>query len=185
MLNKLREETRELHEKLEGNNLASRIIDHSISREEYEILLYQNLLAYAKVEDAIREFLPSEDILKSQRLRKDLKELGVEQANASWDIQFDCTNEAEAIGAAYVVEGSAMGGLMIGKEISNCEALKDLPPQHFFSGSKDAAKGWNLFLKRLRNNSFSEDEIFAASEKAKETFRLFEAAFKIEFSKLS
>lgn len=185
MLTNLREETRKLHEKLEGNNLASRIIDHSISREEYAILLYQNLLACAKVEDAIREFLPSEDISKTDKLRRDLKDLGVKQADASWDFQFDCANEAEAIGAAYVIEGSAMGGMMIGREIPNCEALKDLPAQHFFSGSRDAAKGWNVFLKRLRNSSFSEAEIFAASEKAKETFGLFEAAFKIEFSKLS
>lgn len=183
MLTKLREETRDLHEKLEGNNLATKIIDHSISLEEYEMLLYQNLLAYRKVENNIRQFLSFEDNSKTDQLKLDLRALGVRE-NPAWDVEFTCTNEAEAIGAAYVIEGSAMGGMMIGREIHNCKALKDLPKQHFFSGSREAAKSWNSFLKMLRKTCFTVEEIDAASEKAKETFQLFEKAFNTEFSKL-
>ncbi len=183
MLNKLREATRQLHEKLEGNNLAGKIIDHSISQEEYELLLFQNFLAYAKVENAVEKYLPFENPSKAEKIKQDLRNLGITKPETAWDFSFECHSEAEALGASYVVEGSAMGGMMIGKEIPKCGSLQELPEQHFFSGSRESAKGWNQFLKLMRNREFSEEETDAASKKAMETFKLFEAAFKTQFSK--
>jgi heme oxygenase len=182
MLNSLREATAELHRKLEGDNLAGKIIDHSISLEEYRLLLIQNFIAYRSVERQLNQFLSFENMEKTLQLEEDLLTLGVDDLDHIPDIDFNCKNEAEAIGAAYVVEGSAMGGMLIGKEIPNCETLNSLPPQKFFSGGRDSVKSWNNFLKFLRSRDFSEEEKEIASTKAQETFRLFGKAFKVELS---
>lgn len=182
ILNKLRENTRKLHEELEGKNLASKIMDHSITREEYELLLYQNLLAYSKVENTIADYLPQNTPTKTEKIKTDLHNMGLKNIEFKWGQEFGCQNEFEAIGAAYVMEGSALGGMMIGKEIRNCESLNSLPEQNFFNPSKDSAKGWNSFLKLLRNRTFTEEEAQIASKKAVETFELFGNSFKAEFS---
>ncbi|WP_227009042.1 biliverdin-producing heme oxygenase [Christiangramia fulva] len=182
MLNRLREETREIHEALESKNLAQKIIDHSINHEEYLLLLLQNFQAYRKTEKLLQKYLNFHPFLKAERIKKDLENLGVKNPDFFWDFPFECKDEIEALGIAYVVEGSAMGGMMIGKQIKYCGALHGLPEQYFYNASKENAKGWNKFQKEIRNRDFSEQETQLASQKAIETFRLFEAAFKIERS---
>ena len=180
MLDRLREETADLHRELEEENLANKIMDHSISLEEYKLLLFQNFVAYQAAEDQISKYLKDQQNDKTDRLKKDLSNLGV--SDFSYALDFCCNNEAEAIGAAYVIEGSAMGGMLIGKEINNCAALNNLPPQQFFSGERNNIKSWNNYLKFIRSREFNDAEIKIAASKAKETFQLFQEAFKIQFS---
>ena len=180
MLSKLREATKVQHQELESENLANKIMDHSISREEYKLLLFQNYIAYKASEEQIQKFLPEQVSDKATTLRKDLQKLAVSELD--YQMEFTCVSEAEAIGAAYVIEGSAMGGMLIGKEISNCEALQDLPEQEFFNGKRDNIKSWNQFLKFVRSREFSETDKQIAAKKAQETFELFGKAFRVEFS---
>lgn len=182
MLNSLREGTAQLHKRLEENNLANKIMDHSISLEEYKFLLYQNYLAYSSVEPKIAAFLPEQKLGKAENIKQDLYNLNVKLFEGAEVFDFSCQNEAEAIGAAYVLEGSAMGGLMIGKELQECEIASILPEQLFFSGKRESATGFNQFLKMLRNRNFSEKEIDLAVSKAVETFKLFEKAFSAVYS---
>ncbi len=181
MLNRLREETEILHREIEKDNLANKIMDHSISLEEYSLLLLQNYIAYERAEAEIANHLESYKSEKTSRLHEDLKNLGV--SDCQYEIHFSCKNEAEAIGAAYVIEGSAMGGMLIGKEIKNCSSLESLPQQYFFNGERSSMNGWNSFLKMLRSREFTETEIEQATEKAKETFKLFGRAFSMQLSK--
>ena len=180
ILNSLREETSELHSELEKDNLANKIMDHSINLEEYKLLLFQNFIAYKNSESEIAKFLKDYKCDKTSRLENDLVGLGV--TDLTCDLDFSCKNEAEAIGAAYVIEGSAMGGMIIGKEVTNCNSLKDVPAQEFFNGNRSNIKAWNDYQKFLRSRDFSETEIDLATEKAKETFLLFRDAFKVQFS---
>lgn len=180
MLSTLRQATKIQHEQLESENLANKIMDHSITKEEYKLLLFQNYLAYKASENEIQKFLPEQVSDKATTIHKDLQNMGM--TNMDDTLDFTCTSEAEAIGAAYVIEGSAMGGMLIGKEIANCEALQDLPEQNFFNGKRDSIKSWNQFLKFVRSREFSETETEIAAKKAKETFELFGRAFKVELS---
>ncbi|MCP9199936.1 biliverdin-producing heme oxygenase [Gramella sp. GC03-9] len=177
ILDSLRQATAELHHRLEGENLTGKIMDHSISLEEYKLLIYQNFIAYRSVEKAISGFLPIAEMQKTSQLEKDLKSLGVPVPGEEHDIHFDCKDEMEAIGAAYVLEGSAMGGLMIGKELKNCQISQLISEQHFFSGERSSMAGWNKFLKFLRSREFDQNQVNKACDKAKETFLLFEQAF--------
>ncbi|TRO65071.1 biliverdin-producing heme oxygenase [Christiangramia sabulilitoris] len=180
ILNRLREETSTLHREIEKDNLAGKIMDHSISLEEYKLLLFQNYIAYDAAEAQIGNYLKNYSTDKTQRLAQDLNNLGVHELEHNLD--FICSNEAEAIGAAYVVEGSAMGGMLIGKEISNCPELKTIAAPLFFNGHRDSVRNWNEYLKFLRSKEFSETEIDLATSKAKETFLLFEKAFNIQLT---
>lgn len=182
MLNRLRKETEELHHRLEGDNLANKIMNHSITLEEYKLLLFQNFLAYSIVEKELRRYIAGFKSEKSEKLSQDLINLGFSNLNTEQGPGFKCLNEAEAIGAAYVIEGSAMGGMVIGKEIASCSALAHLPPQNFFSGERDSIKSWNSYLKFLRSREFTESEKKVAADKARETFRLFEKVYNLEFT---
>ncbi|MDR5590537.1 biliverdin-producing heme oxygenase [Christiangramia sp. SM2212] len=180
ILNSLREKTRILHEEIEKDNIAGKIMDHSISLDEYKLLLFQNYVAYKSSESEIARFLPDYSMDKTLRLEKDLKNLGV--TDLDLELDFNCDTVAEAIGAAYVVEGSAMGGMLIGKEIRNCDTLKSVGDQYFFSGDRSSMAGWNQFLKYLRSRDFNSEEISAATKKAKQTFLLFKEAFNLELT---
>jgi len=180
ILNSLREGTGELHREIEKDNIANKIMDHSISLDEYKLLLFQNYIAYKTAESEIQKFLPDYGRDKTGRLQQDLAKLGV--VDLSDTLNFKCENEAEVIGAAYVIEGSTMGGMLIGKEIRNCDALKNLAPQQFFNGERSSMSGWNKYLKYLRSNELNDQEISFATEKAKDTFLLFKEAFSLELS---
>lgn len=180
ILSSLREETKVLHEEIEKDNIAGKIMDHTISLEEYKLLLFQNYVAYKSSESEIARFLPDYTLDKTLRLEKDLRSLGVSDLNLN--LEFECKNEAEAVGAAYVVEGSAMGGMLIGKEIKNCDSLNSVGNQHFFSGDRSSMAGWNSYLKFLRSREFSAEEISEATKKARATFLLFQEAFNLELS---
>ncbi|GHA33499.1 hypothetical protein GCM10007103_13810 [Salinimicrobium marinum] len=178
MITRFREHTRELHEQIEKENQAKKIMDHSIDLEEYKILLLQNYIAYRTVEKEISRHISSYEGSKHQQLEIDLKALEVDFSVASeYESRFTCTSYLEALGAAYVVEGSALGGMVIAKELKECENLKSLEDQNFFSGKRDNLKSWNRFKKELNSREFSEEEKEEASEKAKETFRFFGEVF--------
>ena len=179
MINKLRNATQDLHREIEKDNLAGLITSHNIEMEDYKLLLLQNYTAYKITEAEIAEFLPGFKPVKSSYLEKDLKNLNINTTHdPSFANDFKIKNKAEAYGAAYVVEGSALGGMMISKEIKNCENLSGIPEQHFFNGNRRNVKGWNQFLKELRNTNFSEEEENQAIEKAKETFNFFGKVFR-------
>jgi len=46
MLKYLKEKTTQIHNELEQNNLAGKIMDHSISQQEYHDLLLQNYIFF-------------------------------------------------------------------------------------------------------------------------------------------
>lgn len=183
MLSRLREGTRELHNEIEKENLANRIMDHSISLEAYKLLLLQNYTAYKITESEINQQLPGWKSDKSSRLKKDLDNLEVDiRFAAEFEQKFQLKNEAEALGAAYVLEGSALGGMQIAKELPLCSSLTMLSPQHFFVSNRKSMEGWNIFLKKIRNSHFSEEEKDQAVYKARETFVFFRDIFRFSFN---
>ena len=179
MLQKLRTNTSVLHKEIEKDNTAGLIMDHSIKLEEYKLLLLQNYLAYKIVEDEIKQFQPQFSTDKSERLAKDLEMLGVnfKEPLSFLKDDFQCKDEIEALGAAYVLEGSAMGGMLIAKEIQHCPNLASISKHHFFNGDRKNVQGWNEFMKKVNVREFSEEEIQKASLKAQQTFRFFGKIF--------
>lgn len=179
MLDELRSATKELHDQLEKENLAQYIVNHKITLEEYKLLLLQNYIAYKITETEIQQYIPNYNSEKSAQLYLDLKELEVPNiATTSLEQGFQLNSYEEALGAAYVVLGSALGGVYISKEISKCPQLVDIPKPHFFNGNRGGVKAWNKFVKELKAKDFSEGQIDTATKKACETFEFFSLIFK-------
>lgn len=186
MTTRFKQATEELHKEVEAENLARFIMEHSMERPTYELLLLQNYAAYKSTETAICGWISGYQVSKYQLIGKDLDTLGIERPTVGFD--FDCTSSAEAYGAAYVVEGSALGGLVLAKHIKKCPALSGIENHHFFNGDKENIDQWKTFKERLEAQDFSENEIQEAIEKAKDTFRFFQKIFRMEreaFSKTS
>lgn len=181
MIEKLKEETRELHEQIEDKNLARQIMNHSIDLETYKLLLLQNYLAYRHTETEIQRFVANYEGKKHLQLRQDLDQLGLSGEILFEGALFKCHSKAEALGAAYVVEGSALGGMVLAKNIKNCSALDHIERHFFFNGNKENLEDWKSFKQELENYSFSGAEEKQAVEKAKETFLFFESIFDREF----
>lgn len=177
MIEKLKEETRELHEQVERENLARFIMDHSIDRQTYTTLLIQNYLAYRQTEEEIGKFLPELKLEKHLKLEKDLRNLGATPEDLPQVNDFQCSGTAEALGAAYVVEGSALGGMLLSRHLKSCKNL-DISEPEFFSGDKSNLKDWQHFKEVLAAYDFSEKEKQAAIEKARETFEFFGRIFR-------
>ena len=184
MIKKLKEETRELHEQIEEENLAGQIMNHSIDRETYKLLLLQNFIAYRQTETEIKKFLPHYKGSKHLQLKKDLEHLEVSTDIPSKNGIFECHSKAEALGAAYVVEGSALGGMVLAKNIEKCSALKEIETHHFFNGKKENIQDWKSFQEELKQHNFTETEEHEAVEKAKETFRFFGSIFRKNYQLL-
>lgn len=180
MIEKLKEETRELHEQIEDKNLARYIMDHSMDLETYKLLLLQNYLAYRETETEIQKFLPHYEGKKHEQLKQDLEQLGIFEGIPPKNNTFVCHSRAEALGAAYVVEGSALGGMVLAKNLSKCKGLNQISRHFFFNGSKDNLEDWKAFKAELEKYSFSLVEEKEAIEKAKDTFRFFKNIFDRE-----
>ena len=179
MLTKLKKATEDLHREIEKENLAARIVSNEISLEEYKLLLLQNYIAYAVTEPSIAKYLDHYEIQKTPRLLGDLEQLGVAcTIPVRVRETFRVVNRAEALGAAYVVEGSALGGMVIAKEIKNCSSLDEIKDHHFFNGDRDNVKSWNAFSKFIKKQEFTPLEEIHAIDKAKETFIFFGEVFR-------
>lgn len=184
VLEKLRLETTDLHQRLEDDNPAQAILNHSMDLDGYKSLLLQNYLAYKCMEDQIRPYLPQLSMDKTERLKTDLLGLGIApDTYLSHDTpEFEIRTVAQAFGAAYVVEGSAMGGMVIAKHLKQCEALQELKQQHFFSGDKSSLTSWKHFKEELLRQEFDsgqKEELLAA---AKEAYLVFEKFFQISYT---
>ncbi len=182
MIQRLKEETRALHAEVEAQNLARQIMDHSIDLETYKLLLLQNFIAYQATETAIKKFLPKYSGKKHKQIEQDLEQLGVSIESPFGIDTFECDSHAEALGAAYVVEGSALGGMLLSKNLQQCRGLDSVDQHHFFNGDKKSLEDWNSYKTVLEQYKFSEAEENEALEKAKETFRFFQGIFNRKYA---
>lgn len=177
LLEKLRATTAGLHDRIEKDNPAQAILDHSIDLETYKNLLLLNFQAYKHLEDRMASFLPQLKLDKAARLKSDLEAFKT-TLPADPPTEVSIASRAEALGAAYVMEGSALGGMVIAKHLQQCEELGELPPQHFFNGDKGCLKDWNAFKEELARQELSpqqEEEVLA---KARESFLFFESVYR-------
>lgn len=156
-----------------------RIMSHQITLEEYKLLLLQNYVAYTVTETEISSQLPEFQISKSTRLHKDLLNLKLNTSlPGNYKDLFKVKNRAEALGAAYVVEGSSLGGMMISSELKNCPDLVSIEKHNFFSGERQNVNGWKKFCSALKKENFTLLEEKQAIDKAKETFLFFGKIFR-------
>jgi heme oxygenase (biliverdin-IX-beta and delta-forming) len=180
MLELLRTATAATHRQLE-ERLP---LDNGWSRWRYAAFLRATLAVVAVVEPRIRRLLPDPPAggtPGADRLRHDLALLHTDADVAPAPGFPEIETAAAAFGAAYVLQGSLLGGAVIARRL---ELDPDIPAGSltYLRPSQAAGPAWREFVGRL--NAFGADaaagERHAAVVSARQTFASFEAAFSRE-----
>ena len=176
------------HTKLEHATLEKHligIIKGIRTTEQYIDLLWMFHGFYQTLEVTMEQYLTPvhiPDIMqrrKADALLHDIRELGYENRQQPVHVEVDTpviNSYASALGAAYVLEGSTLGGVIIAKMIKT--QLPDIPAGKGFSfftcygeAAPDMWKKFRTYLLALTNK---EDQDRAA-ETARQTFLTFKA----------
>jgi len=183
MIQFLRENSKIWHEKAEANNTAKFIIDHSITIDQYKLLIIKYYEIYAGIELFLRknksiaavwllEYMGTE---KTDLLLKDLEALKITPPEININLAITDTKINHLIGAIYTIEGSMLGGQLIARNITECPNLKEVSDFYFFGKQKPAnlMKKWKSFCNTLKETPFSETEKKEALEASVQVFELF------------
>lgn len=152
---RLRRETATAHARIESEIDLPRRIG---SDGSYRRLLERFLGFHAEWESQARELLAAEPIFdgrwKTADLEADLRTLGMSDV-AIADLPrcaplMRMNQPADAWGAAYVVEGSTLGGAIIAKQVRRRLGFTAKQGCAYFSGyGRDSAARWSAFRERL------------------------------------
>lgn len=175
---RLRTETRDAHDRIEA---AFDLAGSLASRPAYLALLRRLLAFHEAFEAAAGPHLagtPIGDGLgRGALLRRDLAALGAEpDADVA---PHAYPGRPEALGAAYVVEGSMLGGVLIAREVERHLGLGPETGNAFFADhGRDTARTWKQFCTELDSlaDPATDDRVIAAAER---TYAALEASLTV------
>jgi heme oxygenase (biliverdin-IX-beta and delta-forming) len=179
----IRSLTRDVHVRLEQRMNVER---GEWSRERYVAFLRGTLAVVAAVEPAIERHLrpfvlgPEPDGLAAGRLEHDLKAVGADPTAPAASRVPLVTDTASAFGAAYVLEGSRLGGQVVSRLLGSQLGL--VPDQMTYLASSGTPVGphWKAFCAALDAFGATADARTSRTvgEAAVETFASFEQALE-------
>lgn len=150
----LKENTKSYHDRLEQLMLTEKIFNKSLSRPEYERIINVNYRVHRVVEPAIEAALQA-DVKKkldfnARRKIPQLEKDCTEHIDGSPDVVFK--NEAEALGALYVLEGASLGGHVIKKQLSRNPGFEGVQFNYYGMYGDELGEKWRSFLAILEEN---------------------------------
>lgn len=172
----LKKKTMDAHQALE-DLLSTRL--HTIrTREDYGALLKIFYGYFSPVEKIIEHHLSFQQLPDIKHRRKAaflLHDLNLLSFNAG-NIPVSpfvptVTNEVQAWGALYVLEGSTLGGRGITRLL--LKQCSEITINHlkFFNGyGEETGPMWRRFLESLNNQEYNDSEVGSAVQAANETF---------------
>jgi heme oxygenase len=176
----LREQTREQHAQLEaGNSLPT-------TEPEYIAQLKTFFGFVEPWERALAQALPEEDPIRAGRqktswLEEDLDFFGVDAAQRqrlprATELP-SLLSRLEVLGAAYVLEGSTLGGQIIARHVEQALGLSDGRGYHYFrSYGADVGRQWQaLRAELLQASSIANDPVIVRA--ARGTFEILQRWF--------
>jgi heme oxygenase len=171
----LRAATSEAHAELD----SSLALAKSLTPERYARFLRASLAVVAPLEARIACWLgfPADGVFRTTALRADLSSLGAVLEESPATVP-SINSLAEAMGAAYVVEGSALGGLVLARTVA--KTLGEEAPRRYLSlRGEDTAGRWREFIVSLEQwggNAPAHGRVLAC-EAARQTFAAYASAF--------
>lgn len=186
LLAALRAATREAHAELD----AQLALTTALTRARYATFLRASMAVVAPLEARIACWLglPADGFCRASALRADLEALGAD-SRPTPSARISGTNFlesdvpaihsfAEAMGAAYVVEGSALGGAVLARAVA--KALGDDCPRRYLAlRGESTGTRWREFvhtLERWGAHAPAPARIMAC-ESARATFAAYSSAF--------
>ncbi|MEZ0487205.1 biliverdin-producing heme oxygenase [Fibrella aquatica] len=181
LLERLRVETRPLHEQTEQRLYSDTLRAGTLSVNEYVHLLLIHGAYHKALEQAIdrhaaffQQYEPDKR-RKTPWLQNDLAQTG--QTMPSLPDLFANWSPAELVGAAYVGEGSMLGGKTVWHYLGQSPALHSLLEQaRFYRGyGSDTGPNWRDFGAFVANQPIgSEDAVLSGAQRA---FQLYSTLF--------
>ncbi len=179
LLERLRSATRPLHDQLDGAALSGRITDGTLDLPAYRRLVDWQLHAHLTAEPGLHDFAwPASYTYRARTLvlTEEAVLLGLELPVVHEALR-PPASLAVAVGRAYVLEGSSLGGNMILGHLQRNPQLRGV--QHFGFYEFQRANGvvqWRHFLAFAKTLTFAEAEAAACVTAAREVFEVFAKA---------
>ena len=176
---RLKEQTADLHERIEQTALMTQLMSPSVSISHYLYTLYVWRAWLLRYQTTIEQHLPNifkplminrlslitRDLRLLQEKYPSLK-VKVEVCQSDISNQYTISSPELALGALYVLEGSALGGQYVSRHIKR--ALGNDTPCLFYSGQCESSiqttrdeslephsfnvrERWNYFIEQLEN----------------------------------
>ena len=177
------------HERLHANAMFAALLRGDITRPVYQCLLLRLLGLHEPIETSLGR-LSADPLLawrgtglgipRTARLRSDLAALGVSQpeidaAPRAQALLPPLADPASALGCAWVVEGSALGGRVMSTKIKAILNLTREDEGHaFFSSDPDQPARWRGCCEALEVCSAQPNSLAAMIRAATATFAAFE-----------
>ncbi len=192
LLEAFRELSKQDHLRVKHGEYAARIMEGSLTLPQYKILILGNFYFHSVVQKSITPFLSHHlNYQFSQRdklpfLQKDLQSLGLSNMLNVPSTSYACKSIWEALGAAYVIEGTAIGGSLIRKKLYQ---FNTVPPEaiHFYGCyGKKLSPLWKSFLSFFEEATriTPADAYSSTIRQAKDTFLFYEQCIAISHQKL-
>lgn len=169
----LKQNTAEYHDAAEKLFNSEKIFNKTFTLEDYKKIISTNYLMLLHSENKIFDSLSdkfSEKLQLSNRkklhlIEKDLESLALKNQNASHELEF--SNENEALGAMYVIEGSTLGGNVIAKQLSKTEGFDSVTFNFFGCYQENTGSMWKNFKEVLDTEVAEEsyDEVLSGAKK--------------------
>ncbi len=182
--NSIKEATKAGHQDTEKKVITR--IKHIKTEQDYLQLLRCFYAYFSAVERAIAPYMTAsilpdhEERRNSAYIKADIQELGGDFNNLPAATAPSVTNNLQAMGALYVLEGSIMGGPYIVQMLKKMGITGGFS---FFSGyGENSGHMWHSFTESLNSLPKSELDKVTAVDTAMETFRRFGDVFEEEKS---
>ncbi|MDV7697194.1 biliverdin-producing heme oxygenase [Chryseobacterium soli] len=169
----LKKNTAEYHDAAEKLFNSEKIFNRTFTLEDYKKIINTNYLMLLHSEDKIfnnladkyAEKLQLNNRKKLPLIEKDLESLSLENQTASHDLEF--SNEHEALGAMYVIEGSTLGGNVIAKQLSKTEGFDHVSFNFFGCYQENTGPMWKNFKEVLDTEVREENyhEVLSGAKK--------------------
>ncbi|MGG7660865.1 biliverdin-producing heme oxygenase [Dyadobacter sp. BHUBP1] len=177
---RLRQETAESHQKLEGNPLSKAILSPFVSVKDYQTYLAALFGVTIACEDQIFPIISHvitdlADRYKSRLIIDDLLATGLSEAeiDALPVYRFEFSTVAEALGIMYVLEGSTLGGKVLYRHIHEVLGLTPENGASYFWGyGPHTGNLWKSFISALTQFVDELDERDGVIGSAKKTFTI-------------
>lgn len=156
LLDELRTKTHKLHSKLERESYFADLIKADLSCGQYVAALNSLNVFLAALEPAMEAHLTKRDYMYKQRLwcvQSDLEALDYPPV---LDIPLRTMTDTEAMGAAYVIEGSTLGGKILHKRLKKQDFIANANALSYFSFYKENT--WSDYINWLAKQSLSPAE---------------------------
>ena len=179
---RLKTATSQLHEELESKMYSNEIMAGTLTRNQYIAMLQIQYEIVAPFELKWNSQISgNEDLLnlwknrnKSKALEADLKSLKTTLPKIN-PVLFDSMNFDQLLGAAYVIEGSTLGGKIISKKLETNKQIPGDSVSYFTLYGNTTGEKWKTFLSFLNSHPLNPENTINGARK---TFQLFIQAAK-------